>query len=128
MLQFYSSTFATMKRKFVIINALMGLVVLLAILFQSVHSFEHLAKQFSEKSCHHKSVNHKYELNHGHHNWEKCFACEFTFSSYFSSENQIFAFYKTTISTRYSISYSKEITQFFKGSLFALRAPPSFIV
>jgi hypothetical protein len=117
-----------MKKKFVIINALMGLVVLSAILFQSIHSLEHLAKQFSEKTCHHKYVNHKFELNHSHHDWEKCFACEFTFSSYFSTEIQTFAFNKTSISTKYSISYSKEITQFFKGSLFALRAPPSFIV
>jgi hypothetical protein len=102
----------------------MGLVVLSAILFQSIHSLEHLAKQFSEKTCHHKYVHHKFELNHSHHDWEKCFACEFTLSSYFSNEIQTFDFHKVVISTKYTFSHSKEIILYFKGSLFALRAPP----
>ena len=117
-----------MKKKISILNFAMGFVILFAIFFQSIHSLEHLAKQFSEKSCHHKYVNHKYEVNHSHHNWEKCFTCEFTFSSYFSAEIKTFAFYKTSISTKYSFSCFKEITQYFRGSLFALRAPPAFIV
>lgn len=117
-----------MKKKFAILNFTMGFVVLFAILFQSIHSFEHLAKQFSEKTCHHKYVKHKYELNHSHHDGEKCFVCEFTFSNYFPAEIQSFVFAKTVVSTQYSVSYSKEITQYFKGSLFALRAPPGFIV
>ena len=75
-------TFAVMKRKLQLLNFGMGLIVLFAILFQSVHSFEHLAKQLSEKQCHHKYHSHKTEINHSHHNFDKCFVCEFAFSSY----------------------------------------------
>lgn len=114
-----------MKRKFVIINALMGLMVLSAILFQSIHSFEHLAKLFSEKSCHHKYVNHKYEINHSHHDWKKCFACEFTFSSstgiktlVISLDNPVF--FKTIV----LFSTAENIT-FFNGSFYSLRGPPT---
>jgi hypothetical protein len=113
-----------MKKKFVIINALMGLVVLSAILFQSIHSMEHLTKQFSEKSCHHKYVHHKFELNHSHHDWEKCFACEFTLSNFVSSATISFKIHKDLIPTEYFTSYSKESIPSFSGSLFALRAPP----
>jgi hypothetical protein len=113
-----------MKKKFVIINALMGLVVLSAILFQSIHSLEHLAKQFSEKTCHHKYVHHKFELNHSHHDWEKCFACEFTLSNFTSSDISTFSFKKFQIAPVYYFPFSKKITTSFKGSLFALRAPP----
>jgi hypothetical protein len=113
-----------MKKKIVIINALMGLVVLSAILFQSIHSLEHLAKQFSEKTCHHKYVHHKYELNHSHHDWEKCFACEFTFSNFVSTAVISIEINKDLIHTEYFTSYSKENIPSFSGSLFALRAPP----
>ena len=40
-----------MKKKFVIINAFMSVVILFAIFFQSLHSYEHLAKELSEKKC-----------------------------------------------------------------------------
>ena len=54
--------------------------------------------------------------------------CDFTLSSFVSAEIYHFEFQKTTFPTRYSFFKSREITQFFKGSLFSLRAPPSFIV
>lgn len=106
----------------------MGLMILFAILFQSFHSFEHLAKQFSEKKCHHVYHEHKTELTHGHDGLEKCFVCEFAFSSYTTTPIKYFEFRKTEVSTSYTFFYSKEITQKFRGSLFALRAPPCFIV
>nr|WP_294773718.1 hypothetical protein [uncultured Flavobacterium sp.] len=117
-----------MKRKLLLTNALMGLMILFAILFQSFHSFEHLAKQFSEKKCHHVHHDHKTELTHGHDGLEKCFVCEFAFSSYTPTPVKSFEFTKTAVVTSYSFCYSKEIIQKFRGSLFALRAPPSFIV
>jgi hypothetical protein len=113
-----------MKKKFVIINALMGLVVLSAILFQSIHSMEHLAKQFSEKTCHHKYVHHKYELNHSHHDWEKCFACEFTFSSSLELDTVVYPLLYNSFYFKPSFLTTSESILFYSGSSFSLRGPP----
>jgi len=101
--------------------------VLFSILFQYVHSYEHLAIQLSEKKCYHK-YNSSKEITHQHHNYDRCFVCDFTLSSFVSAAISHFEFKKINIPTGYSFSQSEEINQFFKGSLFALRAPPSFIV
>jgi hypothetical protein len=116
-----------MKKKFVIVNSLLAVAVLFSILFQFVHSYEHMAKQLSEKECHHKSTS-SHEITHQHHEFEHCFVCNFTVSSFVASDIHYFEFQKPTFSSGYSFFKSKEITQFFKGSLFALRAPPIFIV
>ena len=116
-----------MKKKFVIINSLLAIVVLFSMIFQSVHSYEHLAKQISEKHCRHKPTSDS-QITHQHHNFDHCFVCDFTLGGFISSNISFFQFIKNPISTRYSFIYSKEITNFFKGSLFALRAPPCFIV
>ena len=117
-----------MKGRLRYVNAAMGLMILLAIFFQSIHSMEHLVKQFSEKKCHHIYHDHKTELTHGHDGLEKCFVCEFAFSSYTPNAIKSFEFLQKEVVTSYTFSYSKAITQGFRGSLFALRAPPQFIV
>jgi hypothetical protein len=94
-------------------------------LFQSVHSYEHLAKQLSEKKCSHKN-NSSHEITHQHHNFDHCFVCDFTLSNFISATISHFEFKKTNLPSGYSFFNSREITQFFKGSLFALRAPPEF--
>ena len=116
-----------MKKKIVILNSFLVLAVLLSMLFQSVHSYEHLAQQLSEKECHH-NYSSKHEITHQHHNFEHCFVCSFTISSFIASDISCFQFQKTIFPSEYSYFKSKEITPFFKGSLFALRAPPVFIV
>lgn len=105
----------------------MGLVVLIAILLQSFDAMSHLEKQFSEKHCNHKYNHHQTEINHAHQSLDHCFTCEFTFSSFISPSKFIFTSQKVQVTTKYSSYYSKEITQSFRGSLFALRAPPCFI-
>ncbi|MEO8233864.1 MAG: hypothetical protein ABI549_00490 [Flavobacterium sp.] len=116
-----------MKKKFIIINSLLAIVVLFSILFQSIHSYEHLVKQISEKHCHHKLTSGS-QITHQHHNLDHCFVCDFTLGAFVNSSISYFQFIKRPVSTGYSFIYSKEITNFFKGSLFALRAPPCFIV
>ena len=101
----------------------MSIVILFAILFQSFHSYEHLVKQISEKHCYHKATTGS-QITHQHHNFEKCLICEVTFSPFTTTEFYSFQLKKTFTPSRYSLFYSKEITHFFKGSLFALRAPP----
>ncbi|WP_281336964.1 hypothetical protein [Flavobacterium eburneipallidum] len=49
-------------------------------------------------------------------------------SNFVSLDISSFEFQNTQIPAGYTFFESREITQFFKGSLFALRAPPVFIV
>ena len=112
-----------MKKKFVIINSFLMLAVLFSMLFQYVHSYEHLAKQLSEKECSHKYISSQ-EITHQHHDFDNCFVCNFTVSTFISSDISNFEFKKIIFPSGYSLFNSQEITQFFKGSLFALRAPP----
>jgi hypothetical protein len=116
-----------MKKKFVIINSLLSVVVLFSIVFQSVHSFQHLAKQLTEKKCFHEHK-HDFEITHQHQEFEHCFVCDFTLNSFINTELQFISFQKKGIATQVPFSNSKAITSFFKGSLFSLRAPPRFIV
>ncbi|MGL2965596.1 hypothetical protein [Flavobacterium sp. XGLA_31] len=116
-----------MKRKYSILSLLFTFMVLGAILLQSFHSFHHLEKFISEKHCHHKYALNKTEINHSHHDFDHCFVCEFALSNYTPTHFFSFEFKKETPHSIYTFCYSKQITQSFRGSLFALRAPPSII-
>ena len=97
------------------------MTVLFSILFQSLHTYEHFAKQFAEKECHHKKNNYgEPEITHQHHSVDDCKVCHFSFGSYLAPKviayklitnfNQVPYFYKTAK----GISY-------FSGSLYAHR-------
>ncbi len=116
-----------MKKRFVIVNVILIVAVLFSMLFQSVHSYEHFEKQLSEKKCHHKP-NLSSEITHQHHGFEHCFVCEFTFSNFTTLKTNSFEFKNWNAHFSYSFFYSKQISQYFKGSLFQLRAHPYFIV
>ena len=124
---FRLTTFVLMKYKNHIISFLFGLTVLFAIILQSAHSFNHLEKSLSEKVCHHKYAKNKTIIGHAHNDLDHCFVCEFTFSTSLKSDFISFNFKRIFIPVSYSFFYSKEITQSFRGALFALRAPPIFI-
>jgi hypothetical protein len=121
-------TFASMKKRNAFLSLFFGTIVLAALLLQSIHAIHHIDASFKEKKCHHIYAKNKTEITHSHHNFEHCFVCEFTFSHSITADFYSFQYKKSTFLTSYSYSYSKEITPFFKGSLFALRAPPNFIV
>lgn len=116
-----------MKKQKTLLNFVLPFAVLFAMLFQTVHSYEHLSKPFSEKKCYHK-YNSSKEITHQHHNYDTCFVCSFTLGSFISSNISNFDFKNTSCFSGYSFFNSRDITTYFKGSLFALRAPPSFIV
>jgi len=116
-----------MKKKFIILNSFLVFAVLFSMLFQYVHSYEHLAKQLSEKKCDHKYTSSQ-EITHQHHNFDHCFVCNFIISNFIYSNISYFEFKKIIIPSGSTFFKSREITQFFRGSLFALRAPPSFMV
>jgi len=114
-----------MKKRIVIVNFLASFTVLCAMLFQTVHSYEHFFKQLSEKPCeHHPSANQK-EITHSHATDTKCQICHFSFSTFIPNNFQALIFQKIQIETKSVFTYTKSVSTFFKGSLFALRAPPA---
>jgi hypothetical protein len=103
----------------------MSLMVLSAMLFQTVHSYEHVINQFTEKPCeHHTSANQK-EITHSHSVDTKCHICHFSFSTFIPNPFQTLFFQKNTFETITVFEYTKSVSTFFRGSLFALRAPPA---
>ncbi|MBS7254194.1 hypothetical protein [Flavobacterium branchiicola] len=114
-----------MKKRIVVVNFLMSFAVLFAMLFQTLHSYEHVFKQISEKHCAHKYTKGQKEITHSHSVENTCHICHFTFSTYIPNSFQAVTFQKITIETSYQFFYTKSVSSFFKGSLFALRAPPA---
>ena len=117
-----------MKRKFAIINLAFMILVLASMLLQSVHSYSHIAKQLSQKHCYHKYNQTKTEFTHHHNGFEHCVYCDFALSSYLDPNNAVYQSYKTFFFSKSFFFRSQEIIYHFRGSLFALRAPPIFIV
>ncbi len=94
--------------------------ILFAILFQSLHSYEHfLGDDISVHQL--DSKNHDVHLNN--HNHQNCFVCEFTFSNFISSEFTSFQFKQSFEAITYSFFYT-ERPSFFSGSQTTLRGPP----
>lgn len=113
-----------MKKKSVILNSFIAVAVLFSMLSQFAHSYEHLAQQLSEKECHHKYTS-KQEITHQHHDAEHCFVCHFSISSFITSDVYHFEFANNIVFSGDALFHSNETSPFFKGSLFALRAPPT---
>jgi hypothetical protein len=105
----------------------MSIVILFAIVFQSVHSYEHLTKELTEKKCIHKHNSSK-EITHQHKSFDHCFVCDFCFSNFISSDYINYNYQKIVFISESPFSDSKQIINYFKGALFSLRAPPRFIV
>jgi hypothetical protein len=116
-----------LKTRVAIIQLLLSGAFLFALLYPSFDGIGHLEETLAEKHCDHKYAQGKNEINHSHHELEKCFACEFTFSQFINTDIISFGYKRPIIHSGYTISKSKEITQFFRGSLFAHRGPPQFI-
>lgn len=121
----FYSTFANMRGKLRLVNAAMGLMILLAILFQAAHSFTHLTKQFSKTYCHHVYHKHQTELHHSHNGLEKCFTCEFAFSNTTKTDVNSYSFVNKSFYTKTLFGYSSESILFYNGSSFLLRGPPA---
>ncbi|SFD45121.1 hypothetical protein [Flavobacterium phragmitis] len=105
----------------------MSIVVLSAMLFQTMHSYEHVFKQFAEKPCeHHTNANQK-EITHSHDVDSKCHVCHFAFSIYIPNTFEAVIVQKIQIETKAVLAFTQAVSAFFKGSLFALRAPPAVL-
>ncbi|MFD1605442.1 hypothetical protein ACFSJW_02485 [Flavobacterium artemisiae] len=112
-----------MKKKLKFINILLPLIVLFAILFPAIHSYNHIHSHNSNSKKTELSHTAKTEFKiHKHH--EECAICHFKFSPITTFAFSPFEFYKNSFITSFVVFYSKSYSSYFKGSLFALRAPP----
>lgn len=116
-----------MKRKQLILSLSFAVTILFSILFQSIHSYEHIAKQLSEKQCHHNYNDPSGEITHQHHDYEVCFVCNFAFGSYILPENFSFQFHSYDSEIPYFLPLSEKIFSISVSSYF-LRGPPAAIV
>ncbi len=100
------------------------MAVLFSILFQAVHAYEHHS-ELAEKDCHHHTKN-KTDISNDHSVSEKCFSCDFSFSSFTTTDFYVFQFHKNSAVTTFYSFLPHQHSSFFSGSLFSLRAPPIF--
>lgn len=114
-----------MKKKVTFLKLFMPLIVLFAILFPAIHSYQHI---HSHTSAHKISVEHttdKSEFRVYDHENEQCSICHFKISPAATFSFPVLSFFKCTATHLYVAFYSKTYSNFFKGALFALRAPPA---
>ena len=115
-----------MMKKLAIINSVLMVAVLFSMLLQSLHSFGHISKLFTEKECHHKYSG-QTEISHQHHPFDDCFVCEFTFSAFISPQTSSYSLHFDNGSSRYRCA-PVEAVFLFPGSFYSLRGPPICIV
>jgi hypothetical protein len=116
-----------MKKRIAIANFGLMLAVLFAMLFQSLHSFEHIAAEFTEEHCYHEYGATKTEITHQHHKADHCIICDFSFSNFIPAE----AFAFRPVFFQQQIPYFATVPEVpfsFSGSVYSLRGPPPTIV
>lgn len=100
--------------------------VLSSILFQSVHTFEHILAEFTEQKCEHLHDTGQEQITHEHHNFDHCFSCDFHFSNYVGTTIlSVPAFCFTTYSSYFEVVLEQPIC--FSGIHYPLRGPPSLL-
>lgn len=119
-------TFAVMKRKFALLNISLIVAVLSSILFQSIHSFEHIIVEFSSEHCEHSHETGAAQITHQHHNFDHCFSCQFNFSSFIAPHNFSFTFNSVYKAIPYFLC-TIETPSSFSGISYSLRGPPALL-
>ena len=110
------------KNKFIVPLALV-ITVLFSMLLQSWHTYEHVAKQLSQKQCHHKENVTGTELTHQHQKVDHCAVCEFALGNYVSLKDISYQLRSTSKEIPYFFTENEAIISF-SGSLYSLRGPP----
>ena len=116
-----------MKKRLVLAPILLALSMLFAIGLQSVHEIGHYREWQKERHCTHKE-NGATNLSHEHSKLDHCPICDFNFAHF--TAPSIFQLHLSgagVVLQRPNRSYDAG-SDYFCGSLFALRAPPVFSV
>lgn len=99
--------------------------LLLVFVLQFVHAMNHIAHEFEVTHCHHHYTLGKTEVGHAHHDYEKCFQCEFAFGAYLKpTVLQIERFVAIAFPSQTHSSYTCDISGY-SGFNLSLRAPPT---
>ena len=114
---------AQMKKNKPILTLSLVVTVLFSMLFQSLHTYEHVAKQLSQKQCHHKYNVTGTEITHQHHKLDYCYVCEFALGSYITPKDCSKQLYSGIEEIPYFLTVSETVISF-SGSLYSLRGPP----
>ncbi|MFC0078612.1 hypothetical protein ACFFLS_16305 [Flavobacterium procerum] len=116
-----------MKRKQLILSFGSAVMILFSILFQSIHSYEHIAKQLTEKKCHHSYKDPNGEITHNHDSNDVCYVCNFAFGSYILPEKFSFEFTSFAKEIPYFFALQENVISFHLNFCL-LRGPPPSIV
>jgi hypothetical protein len=109
-----------------IISKLLLFSLVASFLLQTGHSYEHFFLEPIKKICKHEnSDKSKKQITHAHELVEQCKVCSFSVSSFIENSFQLFKVADFVGKAIYSSFKSDQNFSFYKGSLFALRAPPS---
>lgn len=112
-----------------IISKLLLFTLIASFLLQAVHSYEHFVLQLTKEICQHENDNNsKKQITHAHAVAEQCAVCGFSVSSFIENSFVVFTVTDFVAEQIYSLSKNDKNIPFYKGSLFALRAPPSTLL
>ena len=115
-----------MKKKGVIINLLLTLIVLFPILFQVVHIYEHHSenREAQQQSISQDTSENQLKMNQTIS--EDCFVCDFKFTVHSLTSIFIYSFPVDSSVAANQLFFLPKVIYFYCGSLFSLRAPPHF--
>jgi hypothetical protein len=111
-----------MKKKFAIINLGLMFVILLLTVFQSIHTYQHLAADFLAEN--HSCKDH--EHSHFHQDDEECIICDFTLGFYVAPATFYLRVYNSFIELPYQFN-NPSAPKSFLGSMYAHRGPPALV-
>lgn len=94
--------------------------VLFALLFQSLHSYEHF---IDDKIAAHQLDTQNQDVHVNDHNHQNCFVCEFTLNHFVNPTIAAFTFETSFEAISYHFFFN-ETPSFFSGSQYSLRGPP----
>jgi len=112
------------KNSHKITSLFFALVVWLAIVLQSIHAIGHIGHEISQKKCHHHYTQGKAQITHAHQGFEKCFSCEFAFSSAVKNTSENTFKHQVCYFNKQQKVYYNFVKKTHKSTYFSLRAPP----
>ncbi|RZM10306.1 MAG: hypothetical protein EOO88_48310 [Pedobacter sp.] len=113
-------------RNKIIFNLFFALSLMAALFAQSAHSIAHYEESLTQKHCHHQSSA-KANITHQHASLDHCSVCDFTFAAFTSPVAITFPVPTAVFQNLHPFEARQEIVSHFRGSLFALRAPPTLM-
>lgn len=105
-------------------GSLLSLAFLGVVVLQAVHAVGHIAHEFETAHCHHHYTQGTTEVSHAHHDYEKCFQCEFAFGAYLKPIALGFTLWPDSNFPKELFSFHSISISGYSGFHPALRAPP----